>query len=351
LNKGCAALFMKKKIFAVFQTGITIGVLYWIFSKPELCWSNLKGELSKINLAWLLFALIFAIGIFCVGSVRWFLLLRVQSFKISLPRVAAITLMGQFFNLVLPGGTGGDVLRAWYLFKEEPDRKTIGFLTLVMDRLLGLFALIIVSVVIIWTRYDWLTGSPVTERLLWTLMLLLGGASSLVGISFLITAFGWQHKLPHRLPGRERMVELASAYELYAKRPGAIGLALMISMVGHACNFTIFYLAACAFSAKVSFWDMFSVMPIISVITSLPISLSGVGVREGLFQKLLGHLCGVPLDTATLISLFGFLVIVTWSLVGGIVFQFYKPTPDGTVSLTEMELDVEEIEHHVADDV
>lgn len=66
-------------------------------------------------------------------------------------------------------------------------------------------------------------------------------------------------------------------------------------------------------------------MPIVDVITTLPISISGLGLRESLFESFLEQLAGVPSEVGVLISLLGFGFSVFWNLLGGVLFPFYRP--------------------------
>lgn len=339
---------MKKKLLFVLQAAITVAVLCWIFRDPNTRAQYAKG-FQHIDYTWMGLAILLAGLQFTSGALRWFCLMRVQDLKLSLRRVFGITLMGHFFNLFLPGGTGGDIIRCWYLFQEEPNRKTVGFLTLVMDRILGLLALIAISAVIIALRYEWFTQNPLTAKLLWILMFLLAGGLGSVVASLFVTGFKLQHKLPAKLPGRDMLIELASAYDIYAKRPMAVLNAFLLSIVGHVIYFSVFYLVARAFSAGVSFIDLFSVMPIVGVGSALPLSLSGVGVREKLFEDLLGKLCGIDAGTSILISTFGFMCFVCWALTGAVIFMLYKTSGSGHASLSEMRKDIEKIEHDVTE--
>jgi glycosyltransferase 2 family protein len=65
---------------------------------------------------------------------------------------------------------------------------------------------------------------------------------------------------------------------------------------------------------------MTSIMPLVTAISSLPISLNGIGVREALFEELLAELCGVSRGTGLLISIAGMTVYLLWGLVGGIFY-------------------------------
>jgi hypothetical protein len=84
--------------------------------------------------------------------------------------------------------------------------------------------------------------------------------------------------------------------------------------------FFAFCFAAKAFTSKVSFWDMTSIMPLITGISSLPISLNGIGVREALFEELLAELCGLPRGQGLVISISGMFVYLLWGLVGAVYY-------------------------------
>ena len=57
------------------------------------------------------------------AGVRWWILLKVQQIHLSMSRVAGLFLIGMFYNQFLPGGTGGDIVKTYLLWKETPDKK------------------------------------------------------------------------------------------------------------------------------------------------------------------------------------------------------------------------------------
>jgi hypothetical protein len=65
---------------------------------------------------------------------------------------------------------------------------------------------------------------------------------------------------------------------------------------------------------------MTSIMPLVTTVASLPISLNGIGVREALFEQLLYELCHVPRGTGLLISIAGMCVYLVWALPGGFFY-------------------------------
>ena len=89
-------------------------------------------------------------------------------------------------------------------------------------------------------------------------------------------------------------------------------------------------------------------MPIERTVSSLPISLAGIGWREKVLQVLLSNLCNVDQSVAALIGSMSFLVILLCCVPGGIVYFFYKPSGAvGHVKLREMKQEVATLEHEI----
>src|SRR5438445_4688950 len=76
---------------------------------------------------------------------RWHVLLRVQKIHLTLPRLSGLFFIGMFYNQFLPGGTGGDIIKSYYLLKETPDKKAGVLLAVVFDRFIGSVALVAIA--------------------------------------------------------------------------------------------------------------------------------------------------------------------------------------------------------------
>src|ERR1700745_3579177 len=83
-------------------------------------------------------------------------------------------LIVMFFNQFLPGGTGGDIIKSYLLLKETPGKKPGALLAVLFDRLIGLLALVVITAVLIFLRYDWLTQTSETRRYVWPVLVALG---------------------------------------------------------------------------------------------------------------------------------------------------------------------------------
>jgi len=281
--------------------------------------------------------------------VRWQILLQVQKIRLSTPRMSGLFFIGMFYNQFLPGGTGGDIIKSYLLLKET-DKKAGALLAVVFDRFIGLVALVSITATLVVLRYQWLSQTPETRRLLWILLFLLGSAITALLTSFIISGFNLFYLLPDKFPGREKLIEISAAYHLYAHHWFATLLAFGASLVAHLATFTTFLCVAYAFRAGVALIDFFAILPIERTITALPISFAGVGLREQILQVMLNNLCGVPVAVAKLIGSMSFLIILFCCAPGGIVYFFYKPSGvPRHVPLREMEREVATLEHEISE--
>jgi uncharacterized membrane protein YbhN (UPF0104 family) len=107
------------------------------------------------------------------AAFRWHVLLKVQGIRLSVPRLSGLFLIGMFYNQFLPGGTGGDIIKSYFLLKET-DRKAGALLAVVFDRFIGLVALVAITVTLVSLRFDLLAQTHETRRYLWFLLILLG---------------------------------------------------------------------------------------------------------------------------------------------------------------------------------
>ncbi len=338
---------MKKILLTCIQIGITVFLLWWIFRDPKKNEAMLAA-LREADLIWLLPGIL-SVGVaFLLQTQRWRVLLKVQGIDMGWWRTLRVYFIGAFFNLFLLGSTGGDIVKIFYAMRETASKKSAALLSVMVDRMMGLVALVVVASVLCSLRWSLLMAHPLTQGLLGTLALILGGSLGLIVFGFLVDRFQIANKLPTWLPLHAKIVELSVAFSTYARAPKVLGAAFALSIPAHLCNFLAFFFTARAFDVFPG-WkgltDMFCVLPIVTTIASMPISLSGVGVREGLFQNIFATLYGTPEGIAVMISITGFLMTVFWGLVGGLVYLAYRPS--GGLHLKEMEEEVSALEESI----
>ena len=195
---------MKKILLTLIQLVVTIGVLYWVFHDPAKRAQMLEA-LRPADYRWIAAAIFAYVIVEVAAAIRWRMLLQVQGIHLGIFRLAGLFLIGMFYNQFLPGGTGGDIIKSYLLLKETPGKKTGALLAVVFDRLIGLIGLISITGALIALRYDWLTTTPETKRLVWGLLVVLGSAVLALVTSFVISGFKLLDKLPAHFPMRAKV--------------------------------------------------------------------------------------------------------------------------------------------------
>src|SRR4029453_4650980 len=166
---------MKKVLVTLFQLSVTIGVLYWVYHDPNRR-AQMVEALRNAEYRWVLMGVFAYVLVEVAAAFRGHLLLKVQNIHLSIPRLIGLFFIGLFYNQFLPGGTGGDIIKSYYLLKETPDKKAGALLGGIFDRFIGLVALVAVTATLIALRYDFLAQKPESRNLLWLLLTLLSAS-------------------------------------------------------------------------------------------------------------------------------------------------------------------------------
>lgn len=317
---------MKRLALLVLQLLVTATVLYFVFRNPVQR-AEMWQALQQADLRWLLLGTVVGSLTYLAGSVRFGLLLRAQGVVLPWTRVFGIVFVGIFFNLFGLGAVGGDVVKIFYVVREAQSKKAAAGFTVLMDRIVGLIVLVGIAAVFVALRYDWLTSTPATKALMATFVLILGGSSGIVFVAAFLAITGLSQRLPEKLPLRARILELVTVFEECGRNWRTLVAAVVLSVIAHGAMFFTFFASARALKVdSLSYWDISAIMPIVNAIIAVPISVSGIGVREGLFKTLLGDLCQLPASVTVPIATIGFLIAVFYSLIGAVVYLSFKRT-------------------------
>src|SRR5438477_9458746 len=144
---------MKKVFVTALQLAVTIALLIWVFHDPEQR-HKMGKALQEADYRWVAAAIAAYVIVEIAAAIRWQILLRVQKIRLNVPRLIGLFLIGMFYNQFLPGGTGGDIIKSYLLLKETPDHKAGALLAVVFDRLIGLVALVTITVTLVTLRFD-----------------------------------------------------------------------------------------------------------------------------------------------------------------------------------------------------
>ncbi len=313
----------RRVVISALQILVSISLLVWIFSDISHR-DQLTDLIQEADPFWIVVAIFSAAVGSGAGIVRWRFFLNMLGLRLAPGRLTSIYLIGSFFDLFLIGATGGDAAKAVCVIREYPERKTAALMSIAMDHMSGLGALLAATAIFTVSRADAFLANPVTAAMFW---FLLGYVSlAVVGIAFCV--FVSRFPVPAWLPLPARLVTVASEMRLALAQMRQQWLASLsavaISFVAIFGYYFTFFSAARALAVPISLPAFLSAMPVVEALISLPISVAGLGVREKSFEYLLGALADIPIESAILVSLGGFLSWSFWALIGGIVFAFYR---------------------------
>jgi uncharacterized protein (TIRG00374 family) len=285
-------------------------------------WTGLGSVLSRISMGGALAASLLTFPLIVLLATRWRIFLRQQSIHLPFRTVLGLTWAGQFFNSVLPGSTGGDVVKIYQLCRMVPDRKAAAAVTVIIDRLSALVALaVLAGGALLFAPLPEFTRLSVRARTLWPWLVL--GLFLLLLVGSL--AMRAMRRSPHWL-ARLRHVwsVLRTSFAFNVGMVAALFLAISI----HLLNFTIIFGFARALGIAITYWQVLSFMPIVFALLLVPITVNGHGLREVLLVFYFGQLHisvgGIGIgaaETAVSLSLVAVASDLLWALPGGLWYM------------------------------
>lgn len=254
-----------------------------------------------------------------VAAYRWDLLLAGAGLQTGFARAFSLTFIGAFFNNVMPGLTGGDIVKAIYIAREHRSQKTAAIITVLLDRLLGITGLAMVAGLVIpidFARYRlvaaWIYG-------------LLVGLFSLGAVFFSrrIRAALRIDRLLLRLPFKELVQRADRAVFIYRYRLGLVGISLLMSMVVHTIIIGAFAMIGRGIGMDLAIPSYFALIPIALIVSAMPITPSGWGLSEAASVFFLGTV-GVSSPMAIVLFLVYRMSQMAVSLVGGVCLALQR---------------------------
>jgi uncharacterized membrane protein YbhN (UPF0104 family) len=307
------------------KLSVSIILLVVLFSRIDV--AQLWATARLASPPWLLAALaVFGTSTF-VAVWRWNLLLKAQHLEIAFPSLLGTYLVSTYFNNFLPSNIGGDVIRIGDTGRHA-NSKTLATTVVLMDRILGLIALVFVAALgataIGRLRH---TAAPIWPVWLWAGFL--AGAAATTPAVFAPAGFGRMLRpltVFHPEWVGDRITTLTGALAKFGADPGAL-LGGFAGAVFVQITLVLFYFAvAYALHLDIAFWDLAVVVPMSFVVQLLPVSVGGFGVREAFFSYYF-HRIGQPIEDAVLLSLVAQALLIVFSLSGLTIYIWRQRHP------------------------
>lgn len=296
----------------LFVSGLLLAFLFWRADRATF-FRTVQALPLKVFLGCLA---LYAFG-HVISAVRWQRLLAAEGIRLPLWRLTLVYFEGAFFNLFLPTLIGGDIVRGYAIYKITRGHDA-SIASILVDRLSGFAALIAIALVALGLAYGEIRDPQVASMIL------------LVAAAFGLTlALLLNDRVKGRALGLLRLVGLGrfqdmlqglvDALHRYRGHHWALWQALLLSTVLQALIIVAYYLIGAGLNLGVPIAYFFLYVPLITVVAMLPVSVAGLGVREGgtvyFFAKV-----GVDAATALTMSLAWFSLTLVVSSLGGLAF-------------------------------
>lgn len=309
---------VRRHVLLAVKLSVSIILLVVLFSRID--GARLWATARLASVPWLLVALIVYAISALAAAWRWGLLLEAQHVHMSRRTRLGSFLVAAYFNNFLPSNIGGDVIRIRDSGRVAGS-KTLATTVVLMDRVLGLMALVFVAAVGATTvgRLHH-TTAPIWPAWLWAGFL--AGAAATTPAVFAPAGFGRLLRplaVFHPEWVGDRITTLTGALARFRDEPGALlgcfGGALFVQ-----ASMVLFYFAvAYALHLDVTMWDLGVIVPISFIVQLLPVSINGFGVREATFSLYFSRI-GLPIESAVVMSLVAQALLMVFSLSGAAVY-------------------------------
>jgi len=307
-RRGGRLLFLGK----LFVSGALLTILFWRVDRFTFIRTvqmlPLKVFLGCVTL--------YALG-YLISTLRWQRLLLAEGIRLPLWRLILVYFEGAFFNLFLPTLIGGDIVRGYAIYRITRGHDA-SVASILVDRLSGFAALIGIAMVALVLAYGQIRDPQAA-------VMILGVAAAFI----LLIAILLHNRMKKHASGMlrllgltkfqaklERMVE---ALQRYRGHRQAIGQAIFLSVLLQALIIVTYYFIGAGLNLGVPLSYFFLYVPLITVVAMLPVSVAGLGVREGsavyFFAKV-----GVDTASALTMSLTWFSLTLIVSGLGGLAF-------------------------------
>ena len=304
---------------------VVAALLYFMGSKGFLSLTALQKAFTEWNYMIPAYALLFC-GSF-MSMYRWQFLLRVQKLDLNFAMIVKLSFIGQFFNIALPGAVSGDIVKAHYVAKSAAGMRAKSFSSIFFDRVIGLSALVLVSMIALLISQIAGWGLSIPQSL--KIFVYGLGTSVLLGFGYLFLVREHHDPLLMILRKLEKKITLIGSitriYEglrEYQNHRKTVFLMILLSMVTHGMCLSSYVLFCYALGEhQLPPLGLFVLMPLAMVVTAIPLAPGGMGTGHAAFLfllKIMGSDRGA--DLFNLILTFQ----VFFGLLGAIVYLRFK---------------------------
>lgn len=279
---------------------------------------------TEVNWSWFAAALAAYTAVQAVMAVRLWRIFKIQGVDVSYGTTLYLCTVGLFFNLFLPSAVGGDVAKIYYAYKHS-GKKIASTTSVILDRLLGLIAIMIIAMTAMFF-YHKEFEDPRVSYAFYFFLASIAAVTVFFGSRRFARAFKWLSFLIPSDALKQKLSELYHALYACKNHVPTLILCLLISLFGQSLVIVSTFWLAEGLGAAVPIGVYFVIIPLVSILSMAP-SLGGLGVREAGSVYFFSHYMdperalALSLLVDFLIYGFGFLSGLWYAFAGGLKAQ------------------------------
>jgi uncharacterized protein (TIRG00374 family) len=267
-----------------------------------------------------IYLLIIAFSVNGIGMIpriyKWQIILAVQEIHVPFKTLLTFSFTSGFFNIFLPTAYGGDIIRIYDVSKFS-NKKLESITSILVDRGSGALALFLIAAFALLFGYDLIQDIRIVLFTIGILLLIL--ISIIIIFNEKIKKINIITKIITFVDRKDVLKNMYDTFHIYRYHKRKSIEILALSLLAQLIAILYYPIIAYSFGLDVPLVYFLIVIPIILVILMLPISISGIGVREGAFIFFFKKV-GVLPHEAVSIALVAFGLYLIWSLIGGVVY-------------------------------
>jgi hypothetical protein len=303
---------MRRILLSTIKILISAALLYFSLRKVNL--SELASRIDIASLGWIALAIAVTFLQIFVGVLRWCEVSAECGAPLATRQAMRFNVIAQFFNQTLPSSIGGDAVRLWLVARNGAGWRAATY-SIFVDRAIGLIALAVIIVASLPWSYR-LIGNPDGR----VALLFVDFAALAGGVGFLILGrlrWPWLERLwgMHHL----HACSVIANRVMFSRERGPKIAALSLSV--HVLAVVIAWCVVQSIAAPVKFGQIFQLVPPVMLITMLPISIAGWGVREASMGLAFGYAGLMANEGVNVSLLFGAVSFIVGAF-GGLVWIF-----------------------------
>jgi glycosyltransferase 2 family protein len=306
------------RLFTLLKLLVSSGILAFLIFM--ISWEDALITVGRACLLIIIGAFLFSIVERILVTYKWHILLRARGMMVKFTRLLSINMIGSYFGLFLPSSLSTDAVRGYFLYKDSSE-KALSVSSVIMDRSLALLSLFFLASISLLIADNIGHGAELSLLALLMCIVLLGSFFAVQNKKLVSLLERIHCKKILNIIGK--VLKLRDSFVEYRRFPKTLLLCFFYSLAVQFIRALTYFLISEGYNLNIPLTHFLVYIPVVIIMIMVPISIGGLGVREGTFVTLFSAL-GVSTSDAVVVSFTSSLITNLLSLSGGIFYLVSK---------------------------